>query len=79
MIIDPGGGLYSRSGCQPVTTNLPQSPRRRFSKRRISNALTAAHNAGMDVRELKIGVDGEIDITFGMPPNDEPEDVSKLA
>jgi hypothetical protein len=65
----------------PVTkkTILPQPiPRRRFSKRRISNALTAAHNAGMPVRELKIGANGEIDMTFGMPPNDEPEDVAKL-
>jgi hypothetical protein len=64
----------------PVTekTILPQPPRRRFSKRRISNALTAAHNAGMAVRELKIGVDGEIDITFGKPPDEEPEDLAKL-
>jgi hypothetical protein len=52
--------------------------RRRLSKRRISNALTAAHNAGMAVRELKIGVNGEIDIRFGKPPDDEPEDLAKL-
>jgi hypothetical protein len=64
----------------PVTkkTILPQPPRRRFSRRRISNALTAAHNAGMDVRELKIGVNGEIDIAFGKPADKEPEDLTKI-
>jgi hypothetical protein len=41
--------------------------RRRFSKKRVANALAAARNAGMAVRGIKIGTNGEIDIVFGKP------------
>jgi hypothetical protein len=47
--------------------------RRRFSKRRIANALVAARTAGMAVRGLKIGMNGEIDIVFGKPTDAKPE------
>jgi hypothetical protein len=45
--------------------------RRRFSKRRIANALLAARNAGIAVRGLKIGKNGEINLVFSKPTDDE--------
>ena len=52
--------------------------RRRFSKKRVANALAAARNLGMFVRGLKIATNGDIDIAFGKPAEDEAEDLRKL-
>jgi hypothetical protein len=62
---------------QKAVSTKPLS-RRRFSKRRIADALAAARNVGMSVRGLKIGTNGEIDMVFGKPVEDETEDLTKL-
>jgi hypothetical protein len=68
----------SRRNAPRKTTEPPL--RRRFSttKRHVANALAAARNAGMPVRSLKIGTNGDIDIVFGKTADDEPENLKKL-
>jgi hypothetical protein len=58
----------------------PNKPllRRRLSKRRIANALAAVRDAGMAVRGLKIGMNGEIDIVFCKAAENELEILTKL-
>jgi hypothetical protein len=67
-----------RANAPQKTVSTEPLLRRRFSKRRVANALVAARNAGMAVRGLKIGTSGEIDIVFGKPSDDEPEDLTKV-
>jgi hypothetical protein len=62
----------------PQKTASTEPPlRRRFSKRLFANVLAAARNAGMAVR-FKMRTNGEIDIVFGKPAEDEPEDLTDL-
>jgi hypothetical protein len=63
-------------GNAPQKTTKPRS--RRFSKRRVYSVLAAARDAGMAVRGLKIGTNGDIDIVIGKPADDEADDLTKL-
>ena len=56
-----------------------QSKRQRRRLRSVTSIMTAARKAGLDIRGVKIGEDGGIDIQFGRPAADgEPEDLAKL-
>jgi hypothetical protein len=67
----------SRGNAPQKTTEL-MLRRRVPTKRRVANALAAACSAGMAVRGLKIGTNGDIDIVFGKPADNESEDLTKL-
>jgi hypothetical protein len=51
--------------------------RPRFATR-LTNALSAARKTGLPIRGLKISANGEIDIAFGKPVEDQSEDLAKL-
>jgi hypothetical protein len=51
--------------------------RPRFATR-LTNALSAARKTGLPIRGLKISANGEIDIAFGNPAEDQSEDLAKL-
>jgi hypothetical protein len=78
------GALFACEACSMSRGNAPKKTasakplfRRPFSKRRVASALAVARNAGMAVRGLKIGANGEIDLVFGKPAEDEAEDLTK--
>jgi hypothetical protein len=52
--------------------------RRRLSKRRIADALSAASKTGLPIRGFKISPSGEIDVVFGSRAEDQSEDLTKL-
>jgi hypothetical protein len=68
--------MSRRNAPQKTISTEPQL-RRRSSKRLFANALAAARNAGMAVR-FKMRTNGEIDIVFGKPADDEPEDLTRV-
>jgi hypothetical protein len=52
--------------------------RRRFSKRRIADALSAASKTGLPIRGFKISPSGEIDVVFGSRAEDQSEDLTNF-
>jgi hypothetical protein len=68
---------------KPCSMSLPEKAdskplRRRFSKRRIADALSAASKTGLPIRGFKISPSGEIDVVFGSRAEDQSEDLTKL-
>jgi hypothetical protein len=53
-------------------------PKRRRRAHSLAVILAAAKKSGFGVRGLRVGTDGAIDIDFGKPAEEQPEDLEKL-